>query len=463
MKVSIQLRKFAKTNNKSKVYFRVRDGKKDIKAASSMYIDEEFWDSATSSYKRCTPVEKVPMIVQQDFNNKIKTIVIKLYESYTEDSDIVWLSSIIDEIEKPTEPVKADKAEEHAEALENSGIKNTDAKNRGEKTVIELFQIYLDTSHFNEWHHQHQKTIMNKVIRFEGWLGYIAKKPNFKLYLPYFDKVGTEEFLNYIEHEYEYRDQYPNYFKTIHLFKPTDIAPISDNSLITNMKRLFMFLNWAYKNGYINNQDYNNVTLGQQVYGDPYYLTIEERDKIYYHDFSFDPRLEFHRDKFMFQCLVGCRGNDLERFTWDHIVEGNFLEYIPHKNLLLGKTDTVRCPLCEKAVELLERIDPDSPFLYLRYCHDLYRRDIKRILKEVGIDRVVTIIDPQTRKPVQKPIYEVAASHLARRTFIGNLYKQVKDPALISSLTGHSEQSKAFSRYRHIDDDIKRDILKLIQ
>ena len=88
---------------------------------------------------------------------------------------------------------------------------------------------------------------------------------------------------------------------------------------------------------------------------------------------------------------------------------------------------------------------------------------IKRILKEVGITRLVTVLDPKTRKAVQVPIYEVAASHLARRTFIGNVYKQVHDPALISSLTGHSERSTAFQRYRHIDDDIKREVLKYIQ
>lgn len=103
------------------------------------------------------------------------------------------------------------------------------------------------------------------------------------------------------------------------------------------------------------------------------------------------------------------------------------------------------------------------PYLFVRYCNDLYRTDIKKILKEVGIDRKVTVLDPLTRKAVQKPLYEVAASHLARRTFIGNIYKQVHDPALIASLTGHCEQSKSFARYRAIDDDVKRDVLKLIQ
>ena len=238
---------------------------------------------------------------------------------------------------------------------------------------------------------------------------------------------------------------------------------MSKNTLSVSAKRLFMFLNWCVRNGYLGSQSFYNVTIDQEVYGTPFYLTIEERDMVYNMDFSYDSRLDYHRDKFIFQCLVGCRHNDLASLTWNHIVDGDFVEYIPHKNLLNGKTDLVRCPLCDKAKEILERLDPTMPYLFVRYCEENYRRDIKKILQLSGVDRLVTILDPKTRKPIQRPIYEVAASHLARRTFIGNLYKQVHDPALISSLTGHAENSKSFERYRAIDDDIKRDVLKYIQ
>ena len=51
---------------------------------------------------------------------------------------------------------------------------------------------------------------------------------------------------------------------------------------------------------------------------------------------------------------------------------------------------------------------------------------------------------------------------MARRTFIGNLYKKVKDPNIIAAMSGHNEGSKAFARYREIDDDIKRETLSLL-
>lgn len=40
---------------------------------------------------------------------------------------------------------------------------------------------------------------------------------------------------------------------------------------------------------------------------------------------------------------------------------------------------------------------------------------------------MVRVLDPKTREDVARPLYEVATTHTARKTFIGNLYKQVKD------------------------------------
>ena len=72
---------------------------------------------------------------------------------------------------------------------------------------------------------------------------------------------------------------------------------------------------------------------------------------------------------------------------------------------------------------------------------------------------MVTVLDQQTRQEIQRPLYEVASSHMARRTFIGNIYKKVKDPNLVGALSGHKGGSRAFARYRTIDDDLKREMI----
>ena len=86
----------------------------------------------------------------------------------------------------------------------------------------------------------------------------------------------------------------------------------------------------------------------------------------------------------------------------------------------------------------------------------------EKLLKYCGIDRMVTILDTHGYNTVQKPLYEIASSHTARKTFVGNLYKQVPDPNLIASLSGHVEGSRAFRRYRTIDDDMKRKLVEMI-
>ena len=64
---------------------------------------------------------------------------------------------------------------------------------------------------------------------------------------------------------------------------------------------------------------------------------------------------------------------------------------------------------------------------------------------------------------VPRPLHEVASSQLARRCFVGNLYKQVKDPILVGALSGHKEGSKAFARYREIDESIKIELVKMLE
>ena len=76
---------------------------------------------------------------------------------------------------------------------------------------------------------------------------------------------------------------------------------------------------------------------------------------------------------------------------------------------------------------------------------------------------LVTKLDTVTRTEVKVPINKIASSHMARRTFIGNIYKLFKDPNLVSALTGHAEGSRAFTRYRTIDIDMKRDLVKILE
>ena len=240
------------------------------------------------------------------------------------------------------------------------------------------------------------------------------------------------------------------------------VAEISPNTLTALMARFTFVLNWCVKQGYMTNLNFKSFDYGVLVYGSPYYLTLEERDTIFYADLTGWPKhLVENRDKFMFQCLVGCRLSDLNKLTKAN-VKGDFLEYIPQKSLNRGIGSMVCVPLNSKAKELLARQQTKGDFLFPYHCRGDYNSDIRLLLHLLGINRVVTILNRHTHKEEQHPMYELATSHLGRRTFIGNLYKKVKDQELIASMTGHSQGSKAFARYRHIDEDMKNELVSLI-
>ena len=125
---------------------------------------------------------------------------------------------------------------------------------------------------------------------------------------------------------------------------------------------------------------------------------------------------------------------------------------------------TVRVPLNAIAREILAKYaDYAGPSLFPLMAEQQYNKAIKRIFKAAGLKQLVTVINPTTREEEKRVLYEIASSHLARRAFVGNLYKQVKDPNLVGALSGHKEGSRAFARYRDIDEEMKNELVKMLE
>jgi integrase len=121
------------------------------------------------------------------------------------------------------------------------------------------------------------------------------------------------------------------------------------------------------------------------------------------------------------------------------------IEYIPRKTKEENPV-TVRVPLNDKAKAILEKYkDCEDKRLLPFISEQKYNDAIKKAFKLAEIGRIVTILDPLTNEEIKKPLHEVASSHMARRIFIDNIYKKVKDPNLVGALSGHKEGSKAFN------------------
>lgn len=235
-----------------------------------------------------------------------------------------------------------------------------------------------------------------------------------------------------------------------------DALQLGQNYKIGLKRILRTWCNWMQRNDYAK-ELWGSLLIEKENYGTPFYLTPEERDQLANADLP--ERLQAQRDIFIFQCYVGCRVSDLLTLTSDNIQNGA-LKYIAQKTQKRQQVITV--PLAQKALDLLEKYkDPERKTLFPCISVQKYNDMIKTAAKIAGLDRQIITIDNTGQKQF-KPLYDVISSHCARRTFIGILYKKTKDVNVIASMSGHAENSRAFARYRAIDDDDKKELINLL-
>lgn len=60
----------------------------------------------------------------------------------------------------------------------------------------------------------------------------------------------------------------------------------SENSMSGSLYRIRTVIKWCIKRGLTRNNPFDQYQIAQPMYGDPFYLTLEERDKVYYADLS---------------------------------------------------------------------------------------------------------------------------------------------------------------------------------
>lgn len=272
------------------------------------------------------------------------------------------------------------------------------------------------------------------------------------------DTERVEGFLSYVRNESALCAEQPRIFAKV--FKATNTAnerravnERGENYITKYVKIMRSLFHWLAERGDITCDPMRSLKAQREHYGAPVYITIAERNRIaeaVMPTFA----LSVQRDIFIFQCFVGCRVGDLVTLTPANIVEG-VLQYTPAKTEDTTGV-TARVPLHKQALALVEKYKGNDPKGRLFPCiaPQKYNLCIKRIFKAAGITRDVEVIDPKTGCKVLRPICDVASSHMARRTFIGNAYAIVQDPCMISRMSGHSEGSRAFNRYRNVLDEM---------
>ena len=325
----------------------------------------------------------------------------------------------------------------------------------------DVYDSFLSDREIGEGRRRHYEVLRRMIHRYVSYVrcSQFGRK-RYAFDLTKITKETLEDFYDYVENEHEYVRVYPKILEDNP--EARDIKPRGENYMSGVFKELRAFFNWAYRSKHITSSPFDGFEMPSEQYGTPVYLTLEDVDIIASADFSDNKDLEIQRDIFVFQCNVGCRVGDLLRLKKSDVIKGA-VEYIPSKTIK-SRAKTVVVPLNSNSLAIVEKYKDEPGEQLLPFISSQnYNDNIKVILEKAGITYLVTVLDTVTRKEVKVPINEMASSHMARRTFIGNIYKLVKDPNLVSALTGHVEGSRAFTRYRDIDIDMKRDLVKILE
>lgn len=363
-------------------------------------------------------------------------------------------------------------------------LKKAEEKRKKEaKTFFDLFGEFLSERIENKIispaRARHYNVLLRDLFRFQSYVRASDKRrKSFTLDVTTFNEETIREFRHYLEHEHELAASDPELFKRLlnefpngaKCRKRGTIEQRGAHTIGAILRMLRAFCKWLHEKGHTVNYVFPKSFIENDVYGTPIYLTLDERNTIASCSLS-SVALEQQRDIFVFQCCVGCRVGDLLSLTPDNISEDGVLRLIAKKT---KKHDarTLEIPLNATATAIVKKYhDADlsqyaskrnkSPLLPF-ITPERYNKAIKEILKQAGVNRLVPVINPKTQEQELKPLCEILSSHNARKTFIGNIYRQVADPSLIGSMSGHCEGSRAFSRYRAIDTDLKRKTVALI-
>lgn len=397
---------------------------------------------------------------------KLKKHILDHFESATKSElSSEWLKEVVDMFNHP----------------EKYNIKQTN------KSFYELVELYIHRRQLAEGHARVFRVLSRCIARYEGFIRATEKaRKDYTFSIDTVTRGDIEELSDYMRNEKALSDQYPKLFEKLIESYPAavkkghnKIQARGENTIIkmrTRLKSLFMFF---VEEGLTTNRPFEGIKIGTAKVGTPIYISIEERNIIASYDLEkkwqeMDDEFRKNcgmpiqtiimcRDVFVFHCFIGCRVSDLIKMTPKYI-ENNILVYTPHKTKDGEEAIQARIPLHPKAIELINKYKgmDTKGRLFPFISADKYNDAIKAIFTMCEITRNVEWRNPLTGENEIRPINEIASSHMARRTFIGNAYFKVTDPNLIGKMSGHVEGSKAFKRYRKIEDETLKNVIDMI-
>lgn len=406
--------------DKSEVMVRFYASRFEQYASSGIYVPVKYWNTKERRLSYSTRYYTPEVAVVADQQKLLDRLATAILDSYinTPDPSATWLQDVVDATIRP-EAAAASKAEK--ESVADASRRYPQAHNIESSTAEHYYGLARLLDKFAEFGHPLfvGSVSVEDIDDFASFLAYEVKVL----------KSGAEK-----------------------------VVARGHNTISMKLKKLRSVLRWCRENGSAPTCPFDNYSIPEEFYGRPIFLTLQERDSLL-QTTGLPEVLELVRDVFVFQCFIGCRVGDLYELTKDNISQdGSFLVY---KQIKVKDVPAISVPILPAARELIRKYDGADrrgrlfPFV----AEQTYNEYIKRVLEIAGVTRDVIVYDPVSLKPMSVPLCSVASSHLARRTFMGNMFKKTKSERITSAFTGHKSGSKALRRYTDVDDEMKKEVI----
>ena len=287
---------------------------------------------------------------------------------------------------------------------------------------------------YTAWIDDFIKTAPNRVYK-----GKVIKRRTIQGYVTTYKKL--KEYEQHTDKRLKHQDINLNFYNDFVSFCITE-SKLNKNTTGGHIKNIKLFCRLIELEGLPIHQDFKHPEfLVLRNEAKDIYLTDDEINKIYKHDFSKSIRLQNAKDLFIIGLRTGLRISDFMSIKDINIKEG----FIHIQTKKTGQN--VIIPLHEQIKEIYKR----RGGLPYTISHQKFNKYIKEICKIVGIDEQTegAIFNPETKRKEAGifPKYQLVTSHICRRSFATNLYLKAELPnRVIMDITGHKTETQ-FLKY----------------
>ena len=331
MSYELSLSKKINESGRAEMLLRLRLGNIDQRAKTGLWVftkhirEEKYISSKKRNSKRL--VIDVPRLrnletrhtqeVQKRLKELIRYVDVQLYEKSFQRIPVGWLSQTVRSFWEKDKPVKDPRQD----------------------TIFNYFDKFMASKNITKGTQRHYAVILRILRRFEMYKQIL--NPEYQIRFCDIDVKFLQELEYFIMNEYQLLKKCPFIIKAI----PESRMPgqRGRNTVNGYLKKLRSFVLWAKGEDLMTSNPFKRFKITRDVYGTPYYISLEERHQIEKADLSSRPQLAIQRDIFVFHCCLGCRVGDLKRLTTANLINGE-VHYIARKTKT-GNPRTIKIPL----------------------------------------------------------------------------------------------------------------------